>query len=145
MLVVAFVMNEEEIGQAVANPKGIIASDGIINHGNGHPRAAGTFPRVLGRYVREQKRLSLLDALKKMTIEPAKRINLGNRKGSIKIGADADITIFDPETIVDGATYDNISIPPKGIEWVIVGGDIAVERNEILSENSGRFISYFEK
>lgn len=142
MLVVAFVMNEEEIAQAVANPKGMIASDGIINHGNGHPRAAGTFPRVLGKYVREEKRLSLLGALKKMTIEPAKRLNLESRKGLISIGADADITIFDPDKIIDGASYDNITTPPEGIEWVIVGGNIAVERNEIKSEKSGHFISY---
>ena len=145
MLVVAFVMNEEEIAQAVANPKGMGASDGIINHGNGHPRAAGTFPRVLGKYVREEKRLSLIDALKKMTIEPARRLNLEERKGVIKIGADADITIFDPETIIDGATFGDISKPPAGIDWVIVGGQLAACGSEILTEKAGKFISYFEK
>ena len=145
MLVVAFVMNEEEIAEAVANPKGMVASDGIINHGNGHPRAAGTFPRVLGKYVREEKRLSLIDALKKMTIEPAKRLDLENRKGVIKMGADADITVFDPDTIIDGATFGDIATPPVGIDYVIVGGQIAAKDNEIITERAGRFISYFEK
>ena len=145
MLVVAFVMNEEEIAQAVANPKGMVASDGIINHGNGHPRAAGTFPRVLGKYVREEKRLSLIDGLRKMTLEPAKRLDLENRKGVIKVGADADITVFDPETIIDGATFGDLSTPPTGIHWVIVGGQTAVCENEILTERAGKFISYFEK
>ena len=145
MLVVAFVMNEEEIAEAVANPKGMVASDGIINHGNGHPRAAGTFPIVLGKYVREEKRPSLIDALKKMTIEPAKRLDLENRKGVIKMGADADITVFDPDTIIDGATFGDIATPPVGIDYVIVGGQIAAKDNEIITERAGRFISYFEK
>ena len=145
MLVVAFVMNEEEIAEAVANPNGMVASDGIINHGNGHPRAAGTFPRVLGKYVREEKRLSLIDALRKMTIEPAKRLDLDNRKGVIREGADADITVFDPDTIIDGATFGDIATPPTGIDYVIVGGQIAAKNNEIVTERAGRFISYFEK
>ncbi len=145
MLVVAFVMNEEEISLAVANPKGMIASDGIINHGNGHPRAAGTFPRVLGKYVREEKKLSLIEALKKMTVVPAERLDLEHRKGIIRIGADADITVFDPETIIDGATFGDISKPPKGIDWVIVAGKLAAREGEIINEKAGRFISYFEK
>lgn len=144
MLVVAFVMNEDEIAAAIANKNGMVASDGIINHGNGHPRAAGTFPRVLGKYVREDKVLPLVDALRKMTLEPAKRLQMEHRKGNIKIGADADLTIFDPETIIDGATFSDLDIPPKGIDYVIVDGKIAVKDNEILSETYGKFISYHE-
>lgn len=140
MLVVAFVMNEDEIAAAVANPKGMVASDGIINHGNGHPRAAGTFPRVLGKYVREENKLSLIDALRKMTLEPAKRVDLDYRKGIIKVGADADITVFDKDTIIDGATFGDLTIPPKGIDYVIVDGKVAVKNNEILNERAGRFI-----
>ncbi len=145
MLVVAFVMNEEEIAAAIVNKYGMIASDGIINHGNGHPRAAGTFPRVLGKYVREDKVLPLIDALRKMTLEPAKRLLMEHRKGVIKMGADGDLTIFDPETILDGATFAELDIAPIGIDYVIVNGNIAVDHNEIQSETYGKFISYFEK
>ena len=87
MLAVAFVMNEEEIAAAIANPNGMVASDAIINNGNGHPRAAGTFPRVLGKYVREDKALPLIDAIRKMTLEPAKRMDL-DQKGRIELGCD---------------------------------------------------------
>ena len=93
MLAVAFVMNEEEIAAAIANPNGMVASDAIINNGNGHPRAAGTFPRVLGKYVREDKALPLIDAIRKMTLEPAKRMDL-DQKGRIELGCDADLTIL---------------------------------------------------
>ena len=145
MLVVAFVMNEAEIAAAIANKHGMVASDGIINHGNGHPRAAGTFPRVLGKYVREDKVLTLIDALRKMTLEPAKRLLMENRKGVIKEGADADLTIFDPETILDGATFAELDIAPTGIDYVIVNGKLAMDHNEMKSETYGKFISYFEK
>lgn len=85
MLAVAFVMNEEEIAAAIANRNGMVASDAIITNGNGHPRAAGTFPRVLGKYVREDKVLPLIDAIKKITKEPADRLEMGN-KGRNRIG-----------------------------------------------------------
>ncbi|QOX63176.1 amidohydrolase family protein [Anoxybacterium hadale] len=140
MLVVAFVMNEDEIAEAIANPHGMIASDGIINNGNGHPRAAGAFPRVLGKYVREDKVISLMDALRKMTIEPAKRLDLQS-KGQIIEGGDADITIFDPDTIQDGADFTELK-PPVGIDYVIVNGKIAVDHNHIVNGKAGRFISY---
>ena len=145
MLAVAFVMNEEEIIGAMADEIGMIASDGIINNGLGHPRAAGTFPRVLGRYVREEGRLDLLTALQKMTLEPARRLELDHRKGIIKEGADGDVTIFDPDTITDGPTYDDISIPNRGISHVIVNGNVAVRDNEILCLSAGRFISYKDR
>lgn len=142
MLVVAFVMNEDEIGKAIANPKGMVASDGIINHGNGHPRAAGTFPRVLGKYVREEKLLTLIDALRKMTLEPAKRLGIENFKGQIQVGADADLTIFEPETIIDGATFGDLNILPKGIDYVLIDGCICAENSIIKDDRKGKFISY---
>ena len=145
MYAVAFVMNESEIADAVANPIGMVASDGILNNGNGHPRAAGTFPRVLGKYVREEGRLDLITALKKMTLEPAKRLEIDHRKGIIKEGADADITIFDPDTIIDGPEFGNINVPNRGIDYVIVNGKIAVKDNQMLTQQAGKFISYFEK
>ena len=145
MLVVAFVMNEDEIAAAIANPNGMVASDGILRNGNGHPRAAGTFPRVLGKYVREDKVVDLITALRKITLEPAMRLELEDRKGDIHVGADADITIFDPETIIDGPNFQDLSILNKGINYVIVNGEIALKDNEFIDDRAGEFISYFEK
>lgn len=139
MLAVAFVMNEEEIGEALANPNGMIASDGIISHGSGHPRAAGTFPRVLGKYVREEKRLSMMDALKKMTLLPARRLEL-HKKGEIREGFDADLTIFDPQLIKDGATFESLSIPPTGIRQVLIGGRTALQSGVLMDDRLGRFL-----
>lgn len=140
MLAVAFVMNEDEIAAAIANPNGMVASDAIINHGNGHPRAAGTFPRVLGKYVREDKVLPLIDALRKMTLEQAKRLGLSN-KGRIAVGCDADLTIFDPETIIDKADFSTLR-KPEGISYVLIGGEIAAKDSEIVNDRLGRFIAY---
>lgn len=141
MLAVAFVMNEEEIASAIANPNGMVASDAIITNGNGHPRAAGTFPRVLGKYVREDKVLPLIDAIRKMTLEPAKRLNL-NHKGRIEIGCDADLTIFNPDTIIDGANWSDLHIQPEGIDYVLISGQTAMDHKNTVNNRLGKFISY---
>ncbi len=140
MLAVAFVMNEEEIAESICNVNGMIASDGIINNGNGHPRAAGTFPRVLGKYVRETGCISMIDALRKMTFEPAKRLGL-IEKGQIREGFDADITIFDPKTIRDGANFEEINIEPSGVEFVILNGNIALGQGKVINDRLGCFLS----
>lgn len=139
MLVVSNMMNESEVIKAIKSPNVYIASDGVYNNGQGHPRGAGTFPKVLGKYVREQGELTLLEALKKITVEPAQRLGL-NHKGEIKVGYDADLVIFDPETINPGATYKNPTEPPKGIDYVILNGKIAVHNNEIIHKRLGKMI-----
>lgn len=141
MLAVAFVMNEEEIAAAIANKNGMVASDAIINNGNGHPRAAGTFPRVLGKYVREDKVLPLIDAIRKMTLEPAVRLEL-DKKGRIEVGCDADLTIFNPATIIDGATFSDLHIQPEGIEYVFINGQLALRDKITVNNRLGKFISY---
>ncbi len=141
MLAVAFVMNEDEIAAAIANKHGMVASDAIINHGNGHPRAAGTFPRVLGKYVREDKVLPLIDGIRKITLEPAKRLGL-DAKGVIKVGADADITVFNPDTIIDGATFSDLHIQPEGIDYVFIGGEMAMDHKATVNNRLGKFISF---
>lgn len=141
MLAVAFVMNEDEITMAISNEKGMIASDAGINNGSGHPRAAGTFPRILGKYVRQDKALSLMAGLRKMTLEPAKRLELNN-KGRIQVGCDADLTIFHPDTIIDGATFSNLNIQPEGIEYVYIAGQLALDHKKTVDGRLGRFISY---
>ena len=141
MSVVAFVMNEPEIDLAYKQPYVMVGSDCGFNNQTGHPRGAGTFPRVLGYYVRERKALSLMDALRKMTVQPAQRMNLDN-KGQVKEGFDADLVIFDENTIRDGSTFEEPTLPPVGIEYVLLNGQIAVKNNEILNGRSGRYIPY---
>ena len=120
----------------------MIASDGILKDGNGHPRAAGTFPRVFSKFVREDKVISLMDAMRKVTLEPAKRLMIDDRKGQIKEGYDADITIFDPETIQDGPDFSDITIKSKGIDYVFIKGQIAAKDCDIVNGRLGVFIPY---
>src|SRR5213592_1812550 len=100
--VVVHTNTEEMVAVAIANPLTIIASDAYWQNGTGHPRTTGTFARVLGRYVRETRSLSLMDAIRKMTLMPAQRLEARvpamRQKGRLRVGADADITIFDPAT-----------------------------------------------
>lgn len=125
---------EDVVRLAIANPMVMIASDGILENGTGHPRAAGTYARVLGRYVREQHALSLMDALRKMSLMPAQRLSLPN-KGRIKIGADADIAVFDPATVIDRATFEKPNLYSEGIPFVLVGGTLVVKQG-VLQEGA---------
>lgn len=127
----------EEISRlAAADPRVMIASDGLIQNGKGHPRGVGTFARVLGVYVREHKALSLMDALRKMTLLPAQRLEKAvpamRLKGRVKVGADADITIFDPATVIDRATFDEPAQYSEGIRHVLVGGSFVVRDDKIV-------------
>lgn len=117
----------------------MVASDGKIKNDQGHPRGAGTFPRVLGMLVREQKILTFEEAIKKMTLMPANRLGF-KTKGRIKEGCDADITILNKETIIDKASYINPSLPPIGIEYVFVDGNLALEEGKIIKFNAGKSI-----
>ena len=139
MPVVAFVMNEDEVIQACREPFVMIGSDCGFELGGGHPRSAGTFPRVLSRYVREKKALTLMDALRKMTILPAKRLRLSS-KGEIKEGFDADLVIFDEAAVADQADFENPALPPRGIEYVILNGTVTVENNCIINGSAGSYI-----
>jgi dihydroorotase len=125
---------EEVVRTAMSNPMVMIASDGIMQEGKGHPRAAGTYARVLGRYVREQHTMSLMDALRKMTVMPADRLGLKS-KGRLAVGADADITVFDPVHVTDRATFDRPAQYSEGIPYVIVAGKVVVKEGE-LDESS---------
>ncbi len=121
---------EDDAKMAVIHPGVIIASDGLIENGKGHPRGAGTYSRVLARYVREQKALTTMEALRKMTILPAKRVNLPN-KGRLKEGADADITDFDPAKVHDKPTYEKPNQNSECIPYVIVNGVLVVRDNQL--------------
>ncbi|HEV3220029.1 MAG TPA: amidohydrolase family protein [Candidatus Acidoferrales bacterium] len=126
-IVVIHAIPEEAARAAVANPIVMIASDGMrITGPKVHPRGQGTFSRVLGHYVREEKALDLMTALRKMTLMPAQRLEKRapafKNKGRIRVGADADITIFDPNRIIDKATFDEPLQYSEGIEFVLVNG-----------------------
>lgn len=134
-MVAVFSMTEEIVVGALRNPLTMIASDGILDNGKGHPRTAGTYSRVLGKYVREDRALSLMDALKKMTLMPAQRLERRvpamKNKGRIRAGADADITIFDPQTIIDRATFQEPARESAGIKFVIVNGVMVVKDGQL--------------
>jgi N-acyl-D-aspartate/D-glutamate deacylase len=130
---------EEVVRTAMASPLVTIASDGILDNGKGHPRAAGTFARVLGRYVREQHALTLMSALAKMTSMPAARLALTN-KGRLAVGADADITVFDPARVTDRATFDAPAQASEGIPYVLVNGVFVVRDGKVQPVAPGRAV-----
>ena len=136
--------SEAQTRAAIVSPLSMVASDGFIENGRGHPRTSGTFAKVLGRYVREEKAITLTDALRRMTLEPARRLERRApamvRKGRLKVGADADITIFDPATVIDRATYEDASVPSAGIPYVIVGGEVVVDKGEVTAARPGRAV-----
>lgn len=117
---------EEMVTLALTSPVTMIASDAYWQNGTGHPRTAGTYSRVLGRYVREFRALTLMDALRRMTLIPAQRLEsrvpMMRSKGRLRVGADADITIFDAARVIDRSTYREPSLAPIGIQHVIVNG-----------------------
>ena len=136
-LVVIFSIPEEAVRTAIADPIVMIASDGVPTTGpKVHPRGQGTFSRVLGHYVREEKTLDLMTALRKMTLMPAQRLEkrapMFKDKGRIREGADADITVFDPERIIDKATFEEPLQYSAGIQFVLVNGIPAVSKGELI-------------
>lgn len=136
--------SEAQTKAAIVSPLSMIASDGFIENGKGHPRTSGTFAKVLGKYVREERALPLMDALARMTLMPARRLEgrvpAMSGKGRVKVGADADFTIFDPATVIDRATYEDATLPSAGIPYVIVGGQLVVEGGQLTNARPGRGI-----
>jgi N-acyl-D-aspartate/D-glutamate deacylase len=121
---------EDVVRIAMSNPMVMIASDGIMEEGKGHPRAAGTYARVLGHYVREEHLMSLMDALRKMTVMPADRLGIKS-KGRLAVGADADITVFDPAHVIDRATFEQPAQFSDGIPYVLVNGVPVVKNGQL--------------
>ena len=133
--VIVHFIPEEAVQLALAHPFVMVASDGVISDGRGHPRGAGTFSRVLGKYVRELGVVSLNEAVRKMTIMPASRLEQSDpsmrRKGRLSVDADADIVIFDPKTVIDNATFTEPAVRSEGIEYVIVAGKVVVKKGKL--------------
>ena len=141
-MVAIFSMTEEIVENALANPLTMIASDGILNNGKGHPRTAGTYTRVLGKYVRERGALSLMDALRKMTLMPAQRLEhrvpAMKNKGRIRVGADADLVVFDAAHVSDKSTYDNPAQYAEGVRQVLVNGVPIIKDGQLQPVFPGR-------
>jgi N-acyl-D-aspartate/D-glutamate deacylase len=136
-IVVIFEIPEEAARAAVSNPNAMIASDGMMITGSKvHPRGQGTFSRVLGHYVREEKALDLMTALRKMTLMPAKRLEkrapVFRDKGRIRAGADADITVFDADRVIDKATFEEPLQYSEGIQFVLVNGVSVVKDGQLV-------------
>jgi dihydroorotase len=136
-LVLIHANTEDVIRTAVASPLTLFASDGFDVHPrSGHPRSAGTYSRILGRYVREESVLSLMTALRKMTLMPAQRLEARvpqmRKKGRIRIGADADLVVFDAARIIDRATYEQPAVYSEGMRQVIVGGRFVVRDGQVV-------------
>jgi dihydroorotase len=138
--VIQFGNTDEMVRAAVSHPLVMIASDGIVENGKGHPRGAGTFARVLGQYVREQKALGLMDAVRKSSLMPAQRLESMSpqmrEKGRIKVGADADISVFDAARVIDKATYENAARYSEGFRYVLVGGAFVVRDGKVQEDLS---------
>ncbi|WP_164523281.1 amidohydrolase family protein [Sphingomonas koreensis] len=136
--VVVHMIPEDVVDAIIAEPEISIASDGMpwVTSGE-HPRGAGTYGRVLGRYVRERKTLGLMAALRKMALMPAQRLEAVSpqmaRKGRVKVGADADITIFDPATVADVATFEKPMQASAGIRHVLVNGQPVVRDGKLVA------------
>lgn len=125
----------EAVDAVAVSPLTMIASDGLIQNGKGHPRTAGTYSLFLRRYVRERKVLTLMDALRKMTLMPARRMErrvpMIKNKGRIRVGADADLTIFDLERVTGRATYEEPVKYSEGIKYVLVNGVLVVKDGQL--------------
>ena len=136
-VVVIFCIPESAVREALADPMIMVASDGMpITGPKVHPRGQGTFSRVLGHYVRDEKVLDLMSALRKMTLLPAQRLEkrapMFREKGRIRVGADADITIFDARKIIDKATFEEPLQYSEGVEDVLVNGEAVVREGKIV-------------
>ena len=144
---IRFAMSETDIKKVISDPLAMICSDagsradhGSLAEGKPHPRAFGTFPRVLGKYSRDENVISLEKAIYKMTGLTAWRLGLQN-KGLLKEGMDADITIFDPEIIEDKATFLDPLQYPVGISKVMVNGEIVIDEGEHTGNMPGELVA----
>ncbi|MBC8143718.1 MAG: amidohydrolase family protein, partial [Armatimonadetes bacterium] len=138
-----FALSEADVERVLSDSRVMIGSDGVATSPTSvgtsdrpHPRTYGTFARVFGRYVREQKLLTWAEAIRRMTSLPAQRIGLAGR-GTLAPGSIADIAVFDPETVGDAATFDAPHAYARGIEYVFVGGEIALRSGVLTGARSG--------
>jgi N-acyl-D-amino-acid deacylase len=136
--VIGHSMVEDDVKAFYQQPWVMVASDGGI--GSEHPRGAGTFPRVLGLYVRENKWITLPEAIRKMTSLPARRLGWKDR-GTLRIGNFADLVLFNPDTVIDRSTFEKPFEPPAGIEKVFVNGQLTWDSGKPTGAKSGAVLT----
>ncbi len=146
--VIGFAMSEENLGTVLADPLVMIGSDGSavapygqLGEGKPHPRYYGTFPRVLGKYARQLQIFDIPTAVQKMTSMPARKLKLQDR-GVLQKGKKADITVFDPKTVIDQATFTTPHQYPKGIEYVLVNGEIVIKKGQHTGQLPGQVLRH---
>jgi N-acyl-D-aspartate/D-glutamate deacylase len=137
---IAHLMRDDDVDRVIAHPASMIGSDAIPLPGKPHPRLAGTFARILGRYVRERGLLDLPTAVRKMTALPAERFGLRDR-GVLAVGKIADVVVFDPSMVMDRATYDAPLLPPVGVSVVILNGRIVVRDGRVSAARAGAMLA----
>ena len=141
-LIIIFMMDDDDVERILKHPGTMIGSDGVPSLSKTtqiHPRMTGTFPRVLGLYARQKGTITLEDAVRKMTSLSAQTFGLYN-KGILRPGMDADLVVFDPDTIIDRSTFEDPMQSPEGIRWVMVNGQIAAEDGKITGATSGKVL-----
>ena len=141
-ITVGFLMNEDDVEMALRHPLVVLGSDGLRSGDQGHPRAAGAFPRYIAEYIRKGT-VGLMEGFAKMTSLPAQRLGL-SRKGNLREGSDADIVILNPATVRDTATFEEPTLVPEGIDYVLIGGRIAAKDGQIVNAHLGRAIRFEE-
>ncbi|RKY36244.1 MAG: aminoacylase, partial [Candidatus Omnitrophota bacterium] len=136
--IIIFSMNESNVKKLIKHKKGFIGTDGLPGK-HPHPRLWGTFPRILRKYVREEKLISLKDALYKFTKGPAEKLGL-KKRGEIREGYFADIVIFAPDRVKDNASFSNPEVKPDGILYVIVNGEVVISNGEFTGKTPGKVL-----
>lgn len=134
-----FSMNEEDVKRVLRHPASMVGSDAIPSEGKPHPRFFGTFARVLGKYVRDEKLMRLEEGVRKMTAMPAQRLGIRDR-GLVREGLCADIVVFDPNTVCDKSIFANPQQYPEGIKYVLVNGCVAVRQGEYTGVLAGKVL-----
>ena len=136
---IMFTMAEEDVRTVLRHPATMIGTDGIWSHGKPHPRIYGSYPRILGMYVRQERLLSLEEAVRKMTSFPAQKFGLW-KKGIVRTGMDADLVAFDPDTIAERSTFQDPHQYPAGLPYVLLNGQVVVDQERYTGKLAGQVV-----
>lgn len=135
-----FMMDEDDVQRILSHPLAMVGSDGIPHDAHPHPRLWGTFPRVLGHYARDLGLFSLEEGVRRMTSLSAENFGLVDR-GAVREGGFADLVVFDPDTVAEAATYEDPARPARGIDMVMVNGEIVYEEEAPTGRGPGRLLT----
>jgi N-acyl-D-amino-acid deacylase len=136
---IMFSMAEEDVRTVMRHPATMIGTDGIWSHGKPHPRVYGSYPRILGMYVRQEHLLSIEEAVRKMTSFPAQKFGLW-KKGLVREGMDADLVVFNPDTIAERSTFQDPHQYPVGIPYVMLNGQVVVDQDRYTGKLAGQVV-----